>query len=360
MPSFRTGVVARLLMERPGFQRVDVDLAADDTLAAETSRAFVLSDLVGTVDVGDHVIVNTTAVELGLGTGGFHVVHWNLSHNGFRSPGPGHIVKLRYTSLQSDVGSFEEHHPELADVMTIGGMPVVVAGLHSQIAGVAVGFAQSAPGKRLAYVMSDGGSLPLVFSDLVATLLDKELIHSTITAGHAFGGEIEAVTIYSALVAARELARADAVVVAMGPGIVGTGSRLGTSGLEVATVLDAVATLGGDPIACLRASFGDPRPRHQGLSHHSATALGVACRSRVSVAVPVTGGTEEHQLRSAIQASGIADRHDLVDIEAPDVCGLFDRHELHVSSMGRSAAEDPILFSAAAAAGILAGARIVT
>ena len=41
----------------------------------------MLTQLTGRVDVGDAVVVNTTAVELGLGTGGWHVVHWNLARD---------------------------------------------------------------------------------------------------------------------------------------------------------------------------------------------------------------------------------------------------------------------------------------
>ena len=49
-------------------------------------------------------------------------------------------------------------------------------------------------------------------------------------------------------------------IVAMGPGVVGTSSPLGTTALEVAGILDAAAALGGTPIAVLRMSDGDPRP----------------------------------------------------------------------------------------------------
>ena len=83
--------------------------------------------------VGDRVVVNTTAVELGLGTGGWHVVHWNLARDEWHERGPGHIIKGRYTSLQADVGSTEEHLESLAEVESIDGMPVVAAALHSQV-----------------------------------------------------------------------------------------------------------------------------------------------------------------------------------------------------------------------------------
>ncbi|MEX2255343.1 MAG: DUF3866 family protein [Acidimicrobiia bacterium] len=348
MPSFRSGEVVRLLEERPGLQRVEVDLDG------YPERAYVLSQLTGTVAVGDRVVVNTTAVELGLGTGGWHVVHWNLSRDSWSEKGPGHIIKSRYTSLQTDVGSTEEHLSELAEVESIEGMPVVVAALHSQVPAVAVAVKAAAPDARLAYVMTDGAGLPLALSDLVANLRARELLDATVTCGHAFGGDYEAVSIYSALAVARHVAKADVTVVAMGPGIVGTNTRLGFTGMEVGPILDAVVALGGEAIAALRVSFADPRPRHVGLSHHSATALRVASRERIRIAVPRVGGIEEERLRADLAAAGLDSRHEIVDVAPVDVLRLFADHGLDIVSMGRPAADDPVMFEAAAAAGVVA------
>src|SRR6478609_439925 len=352
MPSYRTGEVVKLLEARRGLQRVEVDLGQGP------ERAYALPQLTGPVALGDRVVVNTTAVELGLGTGGWHVVHWNLERDGWSEPGPGHIIKGRYTSLQADVGSTEEHLESLAEIDSIDGMPVVVAALHSQLPAIAVAFKACAPGARLAYVMTDGAGLPLAMSDLVATLRAKNLVDATITCGHAFGGDYEAVSIYSALAVARHVARADAAVVVMGPGIVGTNTRLGFSGMEVGPILDAAHALGGVAIACLRVSFADGRDRHVGLSHHSATALRLATRERVLVAVPELPAEQAVRLRDDLLAAGIDERHDLVDVAAPEVLELFARFGLAITSMGRPAAADPALFQAAAAAGTLAAERV--
>lgn len=351
MPSFRTGVVLRLLEERRGLQRVEVDLGDGP------ERAYVLTQLTGSVGAGDRVVVNTTAVELGLGTGGWHVVHWNLAREEWREPGPGHVLKVRYTSLQADVGSTEEHlasRPGGAGMDDLGGMPVVAAGLHSHLPGIAAAFKEAAPEARLVYVMTDGAGLPLALSDLVAALTGRRLLDATITCGQAFGGDYEAVSVHSALALARHVAGADAVVVVMGPGVAGTGTRLGFSAIEVGPALDAAVALGGRPIACLRASFADPRPRQQGLSHHSATALGLACRSRVTIPLPLVGGVEEDTLRRALVDTGLESRHDIVTVKPPDILGLFEKHGLAVTSMGRPAAADPVFFACAAAAGTLA------
>jgi hypothetical protein len=263
-------------------------------------------------------------------------------------------MKSRYTSYQSDVGSTEEQWEELADVTSIDGMPVVAAALHSQLPAVAAAFKRARPDARLAYVMTDGAALPLALSDLVYELRQRALLDATITCGHAFGGDYEAVSVYSALAVARWIAHADAAVVAMGPGLVGTASRLGFSGIEVGPVLDAAAGLGGRPIVALRVSFADPRERHRGVSHHSRTTLTIATRGRVTIALPCVGGDEEARLRADLAEYGLDARHAVVDVASGDAVGLLESHGLHVVSMGRPAAADPVLFECAAAAGTVA------
>jgi Protein of unknown function (DUF3866) len=352
VPSFRSGEVVALLEERAGLQRVEVDLGDGP------ERAYVLTQLTGRVAVGDGVVVNTTAVELGLGTGGWHVVHWNLTRSSWSEPGPGHIIKARYTSLQADVGSTEEHWSELADVGSIDGMPVVAAALHSQLPAVAAAFKATRPDARLAYVMTDGAALPLALSDLVVQCRAHDLIDATVTYGHAFGGDYEAVSVHSALAVARRIAHVDAAVVVMGPGIVGTATRLGFSGIEVGPVLDAAVGLQGTPIACLRASFADARERHRGVSHHSITALTIATRSSVLVPLATVGGEEEARMRKDLETSGIGARHAVIDIAPIGIVEVLAEHDLRVVSMGRPASADPVLFELAAAAGRCAAERV--
>jgi hypothetical protein len=348
VPSFRSAVVRAFLAERRGLQRVEVGF--DD---GARSRAYVLTDVIGPVAVGDRVVLNTTAVELGLGTGGWHVVHWNLSRDEWRQPGPGHVMKLRYTSLQVDSGAVEELDAgSLAEADDLERMPVVVCGLHSQVPCVAAALREANPGISLTYVMTDGAALPLALSDLVAHMRDDGLLDATITAGHAFGGDHEAVNVPSALVAARRVTGADVAIVAMGPGVVGTATRLGYSALEVGAALDAVDLLGGRPVAALRFSLADPRLRHQGVSHHTCTALALATRTRATVGVP--RGPWEARVRSDLEAAGLADRHRLVAVDDVDVPSLLSLRHLRVTTMGRGPAEDPGFYAVAGAAGTVA------
>lgn len=332
MPTFRTAEVTELLSAREGLQRLRVRMPD-----GSDARAYVLTQLTGTCDIGDPVIVNTTAVELGLGTGGWHFVHWNLSRDELVQPGPEHIMKLRYTSLQFDAGTDELTHPEVDE--PLGGVPVVVCSVHSQVATVAAAYA-AAGGRRLVYVMTDGASLPMAMSDLVATMLERELLSGTVTAGHAFGGQLEAVTVASALGLAVHTLGADAVVVGMGPGVVGTGTAMGNTALEVAPILDTVAARGGTPVLCVRASDGDPRPRHQGVSHHTRTVVELTSSRPWTAPVPP-------------EAAELPDVRVADDDEWPDAASLFRAHDLHVTTMGRTVDEDPMFFAAAAAAGHL-------
>jgi hypothetical protein len=333
VPSFEKGEVVEVLSSRPGLQRVSIHLGGSP------ARAYVLTDVVGTVDVGDPVIVNTTAVELGLGTGGWHVVHWNLARNSLRA-GAGREIKARYLSTQVNVEAAD------GDTIDLAGMPVVVAGLHSQVAAIAVAVKDARPDVRVAYVMTDGGALPLAISDLVFELRARSLLDATITCGQAFGGDHEAVSVYSALGIARQAA--DVAIVAMGPGGMGTGSALGFSAIEVGPVLDAAARMGGVPIATLRASELDERARHRGVSHHSTTALTMATSARALVAAPP--GVDV--------PPGIRVRHRVIDIGPIGIIDAMKDRGLAIESMGRPAADDPLLFECAAAAGLLASREL--
>lgn len=321
---FVTATVAALLSQRPGLQRVELD---------DGSRAYVLTQLVGPAAVGDRVVVNTTAVDLGLGTGGWHLVHWNLAREGWSAPGRGHVLKLRYTPVQIDMGVAEEHHADLP--ASLDGLPVVACDLHSQVACVAAAFAATAPGRRLVYVMTDSAALPLALSDLVADLCERGLLATTVTAGQAFGGDHEAVNVPSALLVAR-LAGADAVVVGPGPGSVGTGTRLGYGSVDVAHTLTTASALGGRAIVAVRYSDADLRERHRSVSHHTRTALALVGGP---VSVPYPDG-------SPVPDVG-AGRHHLEAVAVPPL-------EIDVTTMGRDRDDDPAFFAWSAAAGVLA------
>jgi hypothetical protein len=328
--------VVRILDERAGLTRLLVDVAGSEAIALS------LHAFGPTPEPGAAVIVNTTAVDLGLGTGGAHLI---VPGDPVRAPLDGHAMKLRYTPLQVALGTVEERGDEPS---TLGGAPVVAIALHSALVPVALGVRAARPDARIAYVMTDAAALPLALSDTVAAAREAGLIDLTITAGQAFGGELEAVNVYGALCAAA--ARADVVVCGMGPGNLGTGSPLGTASLEVGQVINAVAALGGRPIVAPRISFADPRARHRGVSHHTLTALSVVALAPADVVLP--SGPEEAltALRALLEPVCAARGHRVVEREVDPGC--LAGAPLPLRSMGRAPEDDPLHFLAPVAAGL--------
>jgi hypothetical protein len=346
----RRGIVRAVTDARRGAQEVSVELG-DGT----TAPAINYLDLGGAVSAGDTVILNTTAVELSLGTGGVHLV---IAVEGREEAGeaPGRVVKARYTPIQTAVASVEETHGELLErAPGLRQTPVVCAPLHSMIAPIAAAAKRSADA-RVIYVMTDGSALAGGLSRLVAALRDRELLDGWITCGQAFGGELEAVTIWTGLLAATEILEAEVIVVADGPGNLGTGTTWGVSALSSGHALMAARTLEGRPIPALRVSFADERQRHRGVSHHSLTILGEVCTVDVNVPVPVLADEEQRAaVWDALRSRKLEELHHLVEVDgAPGVDELRARG-IDVRSMGRGIDDDPAFFLAAGAAGVLAG-----
>lgn len=330
------------------------ELKFDDGSAG---RALSFDELTGSVEAGDEVIANTTAVELELGSGGLHFILWNLSRSELDTCAAGHIMKLRYTPLQLNMVALEESMGGLeADGLerALDGMPVIAGSLHSQLLPVALAYRHARPGGRLVYVMTDGGCLPIAFSRTVLFLKEQGLIETTITCGHAFGGDLEAVSVFGALMGARKTCGADAVVALMGPGIVGTGSAVGFSGLEQAVVINAAASLGGTPVAIPRITFGDERGRHRGLSHHTVTCLKFGALARAVVALPLLEGEKRDLVNAQLGDAGVFDKHQVREVDAGVVLGLLEECGQEATVMGRAVSEEPEYFMAAGAAGLLA------
>ncbi|HKG51623.1 MAG TPA: DUF3866 family protein [Actinomycetales bacterium] len=336
---------------------VELDVRLDDGRGV---RALAYPALVGEPEPGDRVLVTVGALERGLGTGGYALVA-ALPDRLPDDPddGSGHLVKARYTPLQPMVlGADEqgsEHHAALRDADDLGGLPVVVADLHSALPAIAAGVRDVEPGLRVAYVMTDGGALPAWFSRTVAGLRDAGWLAGCVSVGQAFGGDLEAVTVHTGLLAAREVLRADVAVVAQGPGNLGTGTRWGFSGVAAGEAVNAAAVLGGRPVASLRVSGADPRERHRGVSHHSLTAYGRVALAPADVVVPLLpdalgplGAVIREQARSLGPPTT---PHRLVEVDVTGLDTALRECPVRLSTMGRGLDDDPAAFLAAAAAG---------
>jgi hypothetical protein len=335
---------------------VDVD--------GEQRRAWADESLVGPTEVGDEVVVNVEALDLRLGSGGFDIVHVNLTrgleHPGAQGP---HVLKLNYSSLQHPVDPVEVVEPRERDEPK---PPVLVLQLHGHLAPAAWAAAEAHPGLRLGYVQGAGAALPGGLSRDVAELRRRGLLCGQITAGAAYGGEHEAISVAGALDAAARRLGWDAALVAPGPGILGSATWLGHGGIAALDAAHAALALGLPTLVCPRLSSSDERPRHRGLSHHSASVLELLLAT-VRVPVPEAelegwplldveapeGGSAQAALDDLIEiCSG---RHD-VAVEGIDLDG-YAASGLPAKTMGRGITEDPLFFAAPLAAGrALAGA----
>jgi hypothetical protein len=195
-----------------------------------------------------------------------------------------------------------------------------------------------------------------MFSRLAADLRRTGLLDAVITAAQAFGGDLEAVNTFTALLAARVVAGAEVIVVGDGPGNTGTDTLWGATDIESAMALNAAGILGGRPVAALRISFADPRRRHRVVSHHSLTALGRVVLMAVHVAVPaIEDETRRAAVWEALRAAGMQERHQVVEVNGRPALDLLANSGIRPSSMGRGSDDDPEFFLAAGAAGVLAG-----
>jgi Protein of unknown function (DUF3866) len=319
---------------------VEVDGAANPAVAYEP------------VEVGDDVVVNVQARELGLGSGGFDIVHVNLTRGLGCEGEPGaHVMKLNYTSLQHAVVPVDG-----APGASV--KPVAVIALHGQLAPVAWAFRRAGSRllayreplagdcrrgvrPRVGFVQTWGGALPGELSHVVALLRSRGLLCGHVSAGPCFGGEREAITTAGALAGAFSELGWDAAIVGPGPGIIGSGTPLGHGGMAALDNAHTALALGCPTVIVPRMSSGDPRERHRGLSHHTRTVLELMLRP-VFVALPE--GREEDLPGEHEARVGEA------DLDA------YRASRLPASTMGRDAEQDELFFRAALAGGsVLAG-----
>jgi 8-oxo-dGTP pyrophosphatase MutT (NUDIX family) len=318
-----------------------------------TVPAIAYPQLTGTPRPGDRVLLNTTALDLGLGTGGYALVVAIPDRLPSDRDGAGHLIKARYTPLQACVAGTDEpgspFYDTLRDADDLAGLPVVTADLHSALPAIAAGYRASRPGARIGYVMQDGGALPAWFSRSAAALTEAGWLAGTVTVGQAFGGDLEAVSLHSGLLAARHALGAELVIVTQGPGNLGTGTRWGFSGVAVGEAINAVAALNGRPVGSLRISGADQRERHAGISHHSLTAYGRVALAPADVVVPELAGELGTRVRAA--AAPLRSRHRVVHVSVAGLTEALRDSPVPLQTMGRDLEQDLPYFLAAAAAG---------
>ena len=307
--------------------------------------------LLGEMREGDEVVVNVAALDLGLGSGGFDVLHVNLTRGleGDGAEGDVHVMKLNYTSLQHPVDPVEHpdarfESPAMDDKGTAGsgsGVAASILPLHGHLAPAAWAAAQAAPDLQVGYVQTGGGALPGSFSRDVARLREAGLLCGHITAAPAYGGEHEAMSTMGAIDAARRLGW-HAVLVGPGPGIIGSDTEFGHGGMAALDSAHAALALALPTLISPRLSSSDPRERHRGLSHHTRTVLDLLL-APVDVAVP----DDAPEIAKALSATKHQVQPSPADLDGYATSGLPTR------TMGRTLADDPLFFAAPLAAGTL-------
>ncbi len=318
----------------------------------ERRRAWADPGLVGPCEVGDAVVVNVAALDLGLGSGGFDVVHVNLTRGlgADEEVAGAHVMKLNYTSLQHPVEPVEA--PTDAPPRPDRRIPVLVLPLHGHLAPACWATAAADPGLRVGFVQVPGGALPGSLSVDVAALRKRGLLAGHLTVAPCYGGEHEAISTPGALHAAAEseALRWDAAIVGPGPGILGSATRYGHGGMAALAAAHAALAMGLPTLLSPRLSAADPRPRHRGVSHHTRAVLELLL-GPVAVAVPELGEGLDPDLDAdlgPIRAAGGASHRIFpcpVDLEGYAGSGLPRR------TMGRDLEQDRLFFAAPLAGG---------
>ena len=342
MLSYETGIVKKIVEEYSNSCLIEVELEN------RLSKAMNYKAITGEVALGDIVSVNTTAVELGLGTGGLDFVIFNQSNEAKDFEAGGHIMKLRYTPQQIKCMSIEEetspYHEEFLKLDSIDGHKVIVGTLHSMLAPLAAAIKYLNPNLRVNYIMTDGGSLPIEFSNTVRMLKKDKLIDNTITIGHAFGGDYEAVNIYNGLLASRGILKGDITIITMGPGIVGTGTKYGFSGIEQGQIIDAVNTLSGCPILVPRIGFKDARDRHIGISHQSRTVLNDIIKTGATVVFSEMDKPKKNLILKQLESLKGDDRYDFKFLDGSFVEEALEKFNYNIRTMGRDISSEREFF----------------
>lgn len=349
MLSTEQGVVENILWSREGLQCLEV------RLNGEKEKALNYPGFTGIASPGHRVVLNTTAVRLGLGSGGYHFVTANYAAHRLTFDPRGHIIKLRYTPLQLKVQTYEEvlSCEDLAgsawrQYQGLKNIPVVIGELHSMVAPFVLTLKKINPARKIAYIMTDSAALPLYLSNVVHRLKAEQLLEGTVTCGHAFGGDLETVNVYTALIAAREALNAEVILLVPGPGVVGTSTRYGYSGIEQGEHIDRVRKFHGLPVVIPRISFAEKRNRHYGLSHHTRTALGEIAINRAYLPLPRLSRKQMLFLYKQLQTSGLLARHKIVIISKLPGFDRQSEQAYNLQSMGRGLQDDPAFFAAVA------------
>lgn len=348
MLNLEQGIVIRIIFQRYEVQFLDVEVNGRYEMAINYINH------TGVCRIGDLVILNTIAVRMSLGTGGYHFVYYNLSiknnNNGDYNKSSGHIIKMKYTPCQFKVKTIEEmeNYKSYFDFpVDLSSKKILIAKLHSMIVPVACLLKYKKPDCKISLIYCYGGSLNAGFSDILSELRKKNIIDSVITCGECHGGDYESVNIFTAIIFAYNILNSDFIIISCGPGIAGTSTFYGFSSLELVFAVYTVNLMGNVPIVIPRVSFADKRDRHFGISLQSIAFL--KCIN-FPVYFPLYNSLGWDIISKQIKTHDIFSKHHVRYVDNSSVREAMGYYKVKGESMGRKYDDDPAYFENCGAA----------
>ncbi|MFY9177696.1 MAG: DUF3866 family protein [Caldicoprobacterales bacterium] len=349
MIEFKKAVVKKIEKAEEYIQEIFLDIDHP------CKKAINYIEMTGPVNPGNIVLVNTTASTLNLGTGGYHYIMANFnSPTSQKLPGYGHGMKLKYTPNQINILFAEEQdsllHEKFNEKLDLKRKLIFIGELHSMIVPLCAHIKfRSENKKKIACIITDHGALPVWFSKNIRLLKSKGLLDTVISIGNAFGGDYECVNIYTALQLATNILNMDASIISMGPGIMGTGTSFGFSGLELGFYLDFCHSKSAQALFVPRISFKDVRSRHYGISHHFINMFKELVIRPVPIVLPYMDSKKNYYVLKQLRESGILSKHPIAIRNGRTIICSLTRYGLNPTTMGRGIDDDPEFFYAAGA-----------
>lgn len=324
--------------------------------SASAKKALLYISIIPKVKVGDEVIVNATSTRLNLGTGGMDIVTSVIGSSpkqNLRSSG--HIMKARYLPNQHSVMSVEsqesDYHHLFQGSYSLKDKKILIGELHSMIPICFWAMDYLSKDDNMIAIISDEASIPLSLSRHIREL-KKEPRFSTITIGQAFGGKYEAINLPTALQFATDVLKGDVILVTLGPGVVGSGTYYGFSGIEQASWANIIGSLGGSPVWIPRLSEKDKRDRHLGISHHTSTPLNTFTHVNCTIPMPEVFGDIAIKITKQIEI--ISRQHSVHWLTTEPLKQIvqhcLEKSAVPIKTMGRGYEDDPIFFLGVVAA----------
>ena len=320
-----------------------------------SKKAYNYKKMTGNVDIGDEVLVNTTACSLKLGTGGYHFIIANLDNLEKQMNNWGHGMKLKYTPQQVHVSFCEEedspYHFLFQKRLKLQGKIVYIGELHSMLLPLCAYLKYNKRNIKISCIITDHGALPVFFSKNIRILKSLKLLDGTISIGNAFGGDYECVNIYTGLQMAFDILKADVTIITMGPGIMGTGTHFGFSSLEMGFYVNFIKNNEGKVLYIPRISFKDSRDRHYGISHHTLNILSYIVDVQIPIVLPIMKKNKVNFVMRQLKDYNLINRFPIIFRSGRGIVDSLKYFNLNPDTMGRGFKEEKDFFYAIGAVG---------